>query len=71
MVPAKSKVILIIYKHQKFEFQEEDKLRVDLKNPAHHTLSWIACVDDYCEIYKTLKIKNSRFLERMDWKGKE
>ncbi len=34
-------------------------------------LLWIICVDDYCEIYKMLKVKNSRFLERMDWKGEE
>jgi len=34
-------------------------------------LSWIACVDDYYEIYKILKVKNSRFLKRMDWKGKK
>ena len=25
-IPVKSKVILIIYRHQKFELQEEDKL---------------------------------------------
>ena len=44
---------------------------MDLKNPAHYILSWIACVNDYYEMYKAIKIKNSRFLERMDWKGKE
>ncbi len=71
MVLAKSKAILIIYRHQRFKLQEEDELRVDLKNPAHYTLSWIACVDDYCEMYKAPKVKNSRFLERMDWKGEE
>ena len=34
-------------------------------------LSWIACVDDYYKMYKMPKVKNSRFLERMDWKGEE
>ena len=34
-------------------------------------LSWIACVDNYYEIYKMPKVKNSRFLERMDWKGEK
>ncbi len=28
-------------------------------------------MDDYYKIYKMPKVKNSRFLERMDWKGKE
>src|SRR6266702_7104367 len=44
---------------------------MDLKNLAHYTLLWIVCVDDYCEIYKMPKVKNSRFLKRMDWKGEE
>ena len=44
---------------------------MDLRNPAHHTLLWIAYIDDYCEMYKMPKVKNSRFLERMDWKGEK
>ena len=34
-------------------------------------LSWIVYVDDHYKIYKMLKIKNSKFLKRMDWKGKK
>ena len=60
-----------MHRHQKFKFQEEDKLRVDPKNPVHYTLSWIAYVDNNYEIYKMLKVKNSRFLKRMDWKGEK
>src|SRR6266568_6903101 len=68
---AKSKATPIIYKYQKFKLQEEDELKVNPKNLVHYTLSWIACVDNYYKIYKMLKVKNSRFLERMDWKGKK
>ena len=46
-------------------------MKVDPKNPVYYILSWIACVDDHCEMYKMPKVKNSRFLERMDWKGEE
>ena len=34
-------------------------------------LSWIAYVDNHCKIYKMPKVKNSKFLKRMDWKGEE
>ena len=46
-------------------------MKVDLKNPAHHTLSWIAYINDYYKMHKMPKVKNSRFLEKMDWKGKK
>src|SRR6266702_8035139 len=71
IVPVKSKATPITHRYQKFKLQEEDELQVNPKNTAHYTLSWIACVDNYCKIYKMPKVKNSRFLERMDWKGKE
>ena len=44
---------------------------MDPKNLTHYTLLWITCVDDHYEIHKMPKVKNSRFLKRMDWKGKE
>ena len=71
IVPVKSKAALIMYRYQKFKLQEENKLQVDLKNLAHYTLLWIVCVDNYYKMYKMPKVKNSRFLERMDWKGEE
>jgi len=44
---------------------------VDLKNLVYYILLWIVCVDDYYEMHKMPKVKNNRFLERMDWKGEE
>ncbi len=46
-------------------------MKINLKNPVHYTLSWIACIDDYYKMYKMPKVKNNRFLKRMDWKGKK
>jgi len=47
--------------------EEDDELRVNLKYLAHYTLLWIACIDDYYNIYKTLKAKNYKYLVRMYW----
>jgi hypothetical protein len=47
--------------------QDEDEPRDDPKHPAHHTLSWIACVDDHCRIHQYPKQKAKRYPERMYW----
>jgi len=51
--------------------QEDNKLRVNLKHLAHYTLSWIACVDNYYNIYETLKKKNYKYPVRMYWISSE
>ena len=60
-----------MYKYQKFEFREENELQIDLKNPVYYILLWITCVDNHYKMHKMPKVKNSRFLERMDWKGEK
>jgi hypothetical protein len=52
---------------ERFELQADDEPRVDPKHPAHHTLAWIACVDDMCEMHKAPKVKNRRYPTRMWW----
>jgi len=47
--------------------QGDNKLRVNLKHLAYYTLSWIAYVDNYYNIYKALKKKNYKYLVRMYW----
>jgi len=47
--------------------QEDDKLRVNLKYLVYYTLLWITYVDNYCNIYKTLKARNYKYLVRMYW----
>ena len=49
----------------RFKLKDEDKLRVNLKHVAHYTLSWIACVDDMCNIYRALKDRNQKYLVRI------
>jgi len=47
--------------------QEDNKLRVNLKHLAHHTLLWIVCVDNNYNIYKILKKKNYKYPVKMYW----
>jgi len=47
--------------------QEDDKLKINLKYLAHYTLLSIVYIDNYCDIYKTLKKKNYKYLVRMYW----
>ena len=47
--------------------QEDNKLRVNLKHLVYYTLLWIACIDDYCDIHKTPKVRNYKYLVRMYW----
>jgi len=47
--------------------QEDNKLRVNLKHLVYYTLSWIACVDNYYNIYKILKARNYKYLVRIYW----
>ena len=54
-------------RNHRFELRDEDEPRVDPKHPAHHTLSWIACVDDYCGMHRAPKTANSRYPRRMHW----
>jgi len=51
--------------------QEDNKLRVNLKHLAHYTLSWIAYIDNYYNIYKVLKRRNYKYLVRMYWMPRE
>jgi len=47
--------------------QEDNKLRVNLRHLVYYILLWIACVDNYYNIYKTLKVRNYKYLIRMYW----
>ena len=50
---------------QRFKLKDEDKLRVNLKHPAHHILVWIIYVDNQYDIYKALKAKNKKYPVRI------
>ena len=54
-------------RNYKFEATKEDEPRVDPKHPAHHTLSWTACVDDMCSMHLAPKKKHQKYPTRMHW----
>jgi len=45
--------------------RDKDKPRVNLKHLVYYILLWIVYIDDICEIYKVLKVKNKKYLVRM------
>jgi len=47
--------------------EEDNELRVNLKYPVYYTLLWIVYIDDYYNIYKTLKARNYKYLVRIYW----
>jgi len=47
--------------------QEDNELRVNLKHLAHYMLLWIVYINDYCNIYKALKVRNYKYLVRIYW----
>jgi len=65
-VPA-NEVATLRSPRQRFELKDEDEPRVDPKHPAHHTLAWIACVDDTCNVHRTPKDKHRKYPARMYW----
>jgi hypothetical protein len=65
-VPAKEEA-MVRQARERFELEKDDEPRVNPKHPAHHTLAWIACVDDMCEMHKAPKVKNRKYPTRMWW----
>jgi len=55
----------------RFILKQDNKSRIDLKHLAHYTLSWIACIDDYCNLHHTPKAKHSKYPRRMNWDDSE
>jgi len=49
----------------RFKLKNKDKLRVNPKYIAYYTLSWIAYVDNICNIHRAPKDKNRKYLVRI------
>jgi len=49
----------------RFKLKDKDELRVNPKHAAHYILSWIAYIDDICNIYRALKDKNWKYPVRI------
>jgi hypothetical protein len=69
-VPANETAAIRSTSYQ-FELKNEDEPRVNPTHPAHHTLSWIACVEDTCNIHRAPKDKNRKYPTRMYWIAEE
>ena len=50
---------------QRFKLKDKDELRVNPKYLAHYILVQIAYIDNQCDIYKVLKVKNKKYLVRI------
>ena len=50
---------------QRFKLKDKDKPRVNLKYLAYYILVQIVYIDNQCNIYKALKVKNKKYLVRI------
>ena len=64
LVNVDSQKSLSLRQRQRFKLKEQNKLKVDPKHLAHYTLSWITCVNNYCNLYYILKTKHSKYLKK-------
>ena len=51
----------------RFKLKDKNKLRVNPSHLAYYILSWIAYIDNVCNIYRALKDKNQKYLVRIYW----
>ena len=63
-VPANSQKVLLLKRDCKFELKLEDEPRINLRHLVYYTLLWIACVDNYCNLYHVLKAKIGRYTKK-------
>jgi len=54
-------------KGHRFTLKKNNKLRINPKHPAHYMLSWIAYINDYCNLHYTPKTKYSKYPRKMNW----
>ena len=48
-------------REKRFELELNNKLKVDPRHSAYYMLTWIACVDNYCNMHHILKTKNGKY----------
>jgi len=63
--------LLLQKRGQKFKLKKQDKPKIDPKHSAHYTLSWIACIDNYCNFHHVSKAKHSKYFKRTKWDNSE
>jgi len=50
-----------------FKLKDKDEPWVYLKHLVYYTLLWIACIDNYYNIYSTLKVNSKKFPDYIVW----
>jgi len=70
-VNVDSQKSLLQERGRRFTLKKDNKPKINPKHPAHYTLSWIACVDNYCNLYHTPKTKHSKYPRRINWNDNE
>jgi len=70
-VNVDSQKLLLQKRGHRFTLEKDNKLKINPKHSAYYTLSWIACVDNYCNLYYTPKAKHSKYPKRMNWDDSE
>jgi len=71
IVNVDSQKLLSQRRGHRFTLKKGNKLKINLKHPAHYMLLWIVCVDDYCNLHYTPKAKHSKYPKRMNWDNSE
>jgi len=66
-VNVDSQKLLSQKRGHRFTLKKDNKSRINPKHPAHYMLSWIACIDDYCNLHYTPKAKHSKYPRKMNW----
>jgi len=51
----------------RFELKEQNEPKINPRHPVHYTLSWIACVNNYCNFHYVLKIKYNKYPRKTEW----
>jgi len=67
IVNTDSQKSLLQKRGHRFTLKENNKPKINPKHPAHYILSWIACIDNYCNLHHTPKAKHSKYPRRMNW----
>ena len=67
IVNVDNQKLLLQRRECRFILKKDNKPKINLKHSAHYILSQIACVDNYYNLYYTLKAKHSKYPRRINW----
>jgi len=71
IINVNSQKLLLQKRGHRFILEKDNKLKINPKHPAYYMLLWIACVDNYCNLYYIPKTKYSKYPRRINWDDSE